>query len=90
MPSPDYQLDKIEKILIILRRSNRVLGGIKERALPFQLNKLMSDCTASINATNEVIDHLEALKVQILEDMNMIEVPVEVKKPERHLRLVKK
>ena len=94
MPSLDYQLDKMEKILMTLRRSNRIIAGLKEKAESRQLNKLAIDCASSVKATEGVIEYIEELKEQTLADMNMIEVPVKVEEPEKpkfppYLRRVK-
>lgn len=83
MPSLDYQLEKMENIVRTLRRSNRILEGLKKRSGSFQLNKLMVNCTTAIKATNGVIEHIEALRAQLLEDMNMIAVPVKTEEPKK-------
>jgi hypothetical protein len=89
MPTKDYQLTVAQNAVHKLSKWAYQIGVLKETAIAQERHAVAIDCETAIRGLNGLIDFYQK-HIAKLEEELMVEVPIEIKKPERHLRLVKK
>ena len=90
MPNKDYQISIAQNAIHKMTRWANQLEVLKDAAAEKENHGVASDCTTALKGLNGIINFYQNQLAKLEKELGMVEVPIEIKKPDRHLHLVKK